>query len=223
MRYRLAIFDFDGTLASSLDSIHSCMCEAFAAFGIRTPSREDVRATVGLTLEESVSILGDGKVSTSQVHEVVEEYRRIHDAKGGEGVKLFEGAGKLLEELPSHNIKSVLVSNKGRKAMNALLDRLRIWAFFDLTLSAEDVARNKPDPKLFLQDIAPHFDGIPKKETLVIGDTVVDLRFAKAAGLASCWASYGYGDATRCRKLSPDHEVRDLKELRDILRAGTAN
>lgn len=223
MKYRLAIFDFDGTLASSLDSIHTCMCEAFVKFGIRTPSREDVRATVGLTLEESVNILGDSKVPTTRIHEIVEEYRRIHDAKGVAGVKLFEGAGKLLEELPSHNIKSVLVSNKGRKGLNALLDRLRIWAFFDLTLSAEDVARNKPDPKLFTQDIAPHFDGIPKKETLVIGDTDVDIRFAKAAGLASCWASYGYGDQAKCRKLGPDYEVRDLKELRDILRAGRTN
>jgi phosphoglycolate phosphatase len=223
MKYRLAIFDFDGTLATTLDSIHTCICEAFAAFGIRAPSREAVRATVGLTLEESVNILADGSVSTSRIHEVVKEYRRIHDVKGAAGVKLFEGAGKLLEELPSHNIKSVLVSNKGRKGLNDLLDRLRIRAFFDLTLSAEDVARNKPDPKLFSQDVTPHFSGIPTKETVVIGDTDVDIRFAKAAGLASCWASYGYGDEAKCRKLGPDYEARDLKELRDILRAGRAN
>lgn len=223
MNFRLAIFDFDGTLASTLDSIHTCMCEALAAFGIRAPSREDVRATVGLTLEESVNILGDGKVSTSQIHDVVDEYRRIHNVKGAAGVKLFEGAGKFLEELPSHNIKSVLVSNKGRKGLNTLLEQLRIRAFFDLILGAEDVTRNKPDPKLFSQDIAPHFDGIPKNETLVIGDTDVDIRFAKGAGLASCWASYGYGDEAKCRKLGPDYEVRDLKELRVILRAGSAN
>ena len=223
MKYRLAIFDFDGTLASSLDSIHTCMCEALPAFGIRAPSREDVRATVGLTLEESVNILADGNVSTSQIHEVVEEYRRIHDAKGAAGVKLFDGAGNLLQELACHNIKSVLVSNKGRKGLSTLLDQLRIRAFFDLILGAEDVARNKPDPRLFTQDIAPHFDGIPKKETLVIGDTDVDIRFAKAAGLASCWASYGYGDEAKCRKLRPDYEVANLKELRNILRAGREN
>lgn len=223
MNFRLAIFDFDGTLASTLNSIHTCMCEALAAFGIRAPSREDVRATVGLTLEESVNILGDGKVSTSQIHEVVDEYRRIHNVKGAAGVKVFEGAGRLLKELPSHNIKSVLVSNKGRKGLNTLLDQLRIWAYFDLILGAEDVARNKPDPRLFTQDIAPHFDGIPKNETLVIGDTDVDIRFAKAAGLASCWASYGYGDEAKCRKLGPDFEVADLNALRDILRAGRAN
>lgn len=223
MKYRLAIFDFDGTLASTLDSIHTCICEAFAAFGICAPSREDVRATVGLTLEESVNILANGSVSTSRIHEVLKEYRRIHDVKGAAGVKLFEGAGKLLEELPSHNIKSVLVSNKGRKGLNTLLEQLRIRAYFDLILGAEDVARNKPDPRLFTQDIVPHFDGIPKNETLVIGDTDVDIRFAKAAGLASCWASYGYGDQAKCRKLGPDYAVRDLKELRVILRAGSAN
>lgn len=223
MKYRLAIFDFDGTLAATLDSIHKCMSEALAAFGIRAPSREDVRSTVGLTLEESVSILGAGRVSTSEIQLVVDEYRQIHRVKGAAGVKLFAGAGKLLKELPSYNIKRVLVSNKGRNGLKTLLDRLSISAFFDLTLCAEDVARNKPDPELFTQHIAPNFVDIGKKETLVIGDTDVDIRFAKAAGLGSCWASYGYGDAAKCRKLDPDYEVRDFQELSDILRTGRAN
>jgi phosphoglycolate phosphatase len=57
MKYRLAIFDFDGTLASSLDGICECMTEALTTFGYRAPTREEVRTTVGLTLEESVQIL----------------------------------------------------------------------------------------------------------------------------------------------------------------------
>lgn len=220
MNYRLAIFDLDGTLASSLDAIADCMTDALVAFGVPPPSRDAVRATVGLTLEDSITRLTNGRLARHQLPQAVEFYRELHETKGLALVRLFDGAGKLLEELPSHGLKSVLVSNKGRRALDQLLERLKIWAFFDLTLSAEDADCHKPDPKLFAKHIAPHFAEIPKQEILVVGDTETDIKFAKAAGLASCWVKYGYGDAAKCGKLKPDHEVADIRELRYALWGG---
>ena len=220
MKYRLAIFDFDGTLASSLDGIHASMGDALTTFGYRAPTLDDVRATVGLTLEESVQILTKQRALPTQTPEIVKLYRELHDTKTAPLVTLFDGAVTLLGELPSHGIRSVIVSNKGRKGLAHLLERLKIWAFFDLTLSAEDVVYNKPSPELYTKHIAPHFPAVSKPETIVIGDTEVDIRFAKAAGLATCWAKYGYGDARKCHGLKPDYEIGELRELRDILRAG---
>ena len=222
MKYRLAIFDFDGTLVSSLESITECMTTALNAFGYAVPSPEEVRRTVGLTLEESVSILTKRKVPVAQLPEVVKFYRQLHETKGVASVRLFDGAGKLLEQLPSHGLKSVLVSNKGRRGLNQILERLKIWAFFDLTLSAEDVECNKPDPQLYARYIAPHFADIAKQQSIVVGDTETDLQFARAAGLASCWVRYGYGDPAKCHKLKPDHEVDNLEELNNVLRGGKA-
>ncbi len=51
MKYRLAIFDFDGTLASSLDGISACMTDALTAYGYAAPSLDEVRATVGRLLQ----------------------------------------------------------------------------------------------------------------------------------------------------------------------------
>lgn len=220
MKYRLAIFDFDGTLASSVEGITACMTATLTAFGYAAPSLEEVKATVGLTLEDSVRILTKRKVPSAQLPAVVKLYRDLHDAKGAPSIKLFDGAVSLLEKLPSHGIKSVLVSNKGRKSLEHLLEKLRIWAFFDLMLSAEDVEHQKPAPELYSRHIAPQFAKIPQSETLVIGDGEIDIRFAKVAGLSSCWARYGYGDAAKCRALHPDYEIGNLEELRDILRAG---
>jgi len=220
MKYRLAIFDFDGTLASSLDGISACMAETFIKLGYRPPSLEEVKATVGLTLEDSLRILTKRKISDADLAVFVKIYREIHDPKAGAGVRLFDGVVRLLEELPSHGIGSVLVSNKGRKALEQLLERLKIWPFFDLMLSAEEAKYTKPSPELYSRDIAPHFPKIPGSETLVIGDAEIDIRFAKAAGLACCWANYGYGDAAKCRALRPDFEIGQIVELREILRGG---
>jgi phosphoglycolate phosphatase len=212
MKYRLAIFDFDGTLVSSLDGISACMTDAY--------SLDEVRATVGLTLEDSVRILTKGRVSDAQLPAVVQLYRELHDTKAASSIKLFDGVVELLEELPSHGIKSALVSNKGRKGLDHLLEGFRIWAFFDLVFSAEDVRFNKPKPELYSKHIAPHFAKVLASDTIVIGDAEVDLRFARATGLACCWARYGYGDEAKCRALHPDYEIGKIGELRDILRGG---
>ncbi|HEY6375047.1 MAG TPA: HAD hydrolase-like protein, partial [Edaphobacter sp.] len=47
----------------------------------------------------------------------------------------------------------------------------------------------------------------------VVGDTETDILFAKNANLLSCWATYGYGDARRCKALSPDFELHKLTDL----------
>jgi len=97
---------------------------------------------------------------------------------------------------------------------------LRIWAFFDLVISAEDVEHNKPKPELYLRHIAPYFAKIPQSDTIVIEDAEIDIRFAKAAGLNCCWVRYGYGDAAKCHALRSEYEIAKISELRDILRGG---
>ena len=54
MRIKLIIFDLDGTLASSIEGINACMGKALQLFGYRRPSQDKVRATIGLTLEDSI-------------------------------------------------------------------------------------------------------------------------------------------------------------------------
>ncbi|HMD38006.1 MAG TPA: HAD hydrolase-like protein [Candidatus Acidoferrum sp.] len=70
MRYRLAIFDFDGTLASSLGGIWEAMSDTLMAFGYSAPSLEEVRATAGLTLGDSIRSLTKRKASKMQIPQI---------------------------------------------------------------------------------------------------------------------------------------------------------
>jgi phosphoglycolate phosphatase len=58
------ILDFDGTLASSLEGIFACMQETLAHYGFNHPTLEEVRRTVGLTLEESMHLLTQGAAAS---------------------------------------------------------------------------------------------------------------------------------------------------------------
>jgi phosphoglycolate phosphatase len=51
------------------------------------------------------------------------------------------------------------------------------------------------------------------EQILAVGDTEVDILLAKRAGIVCCWASYGYGEAERCRQLKPEHEISSIEQL----------
>jgi phosphoglycolate phosphatase len=55
------------------------------------------------------------------------------------------------------------------------------------------------------------------RRMLMVGDTETDIVFAKASGIACCWASYGYGDMGRCRALAPQYEIAGIADLPPLL------
>ena len=107
--------------------------------------------------------------------------------------------------------------NKGIAAIRRSLDDSGLSGFMDLIFGDEPGLPKKPDPAIVLDHILPRYTDLQRTQILIVGDTEVDIRFAKSAGLASCWASYGYGAAERCRALRPEHEIADIRELPSLV------
>jgi phosphoglycolate phosphatase len=110
-----------------------------------------------------------------------------------------------------------VVSNKGSAAIRRSLDRFELAAFIDLVLGDDAAAPIKPDPALLTDRIAPKFPQIAKARMLMIGDTEVDIRFARAAQIACCWAAYGFGGRSHCEALSPEYVIESIDELSEIV------
>ena len=217
MTPKAIIWDFDGTLASSLAGITSSMREALAAHGFKSPTSEEVRATVGLTLEESMKRLTGGACTEEQVPILDEHYRSLHNSNAAPLTTVFDGVHEVLREARDRGIRSILVSNKGRKGLDQLLEQLKLVGYFADILSAQDVSYRKPDPRLFSLEIAARHSDLSPTDSLVVGDTEADLNFAKDAGLTSCWARYGYGNLDTCRNLRPNYVIESVRELWAVL------
>lgn len=215
---KLAIFDFDGTLVSSIDGIAVCMQSALQRFGYGTPSRDQLRTTVGKTLEESIGILTDFRCPESEIPMVVRAYREMYVEVSSQYTNLFDGAERVLTTLKRNGIKNVLVSNKGSVGLYPLLQKLDISEHFDLVLAADQVCHTKPSAALYDTHIAGAFREIPRDQIIVVGDTASDIRFADNIGAVSCWASYGYGDAGECMNLKPMHVIATVADLLTIAR-----
>ena len=213
MPIKTIILDFDGTLASSLEGIWTCMRETLLHYNFPAPTSQQVRQTIGLTLAESIYRLTEGRCEEPLTSELVKHYRALHATKAAPLTRLFDGAIPTLTELRHSNIFTILVSNKGRAGLHQLIAQLEITDYIDIILSAEDTPHRKPDACLYTDHIAPLLPLTPDSQTLVVGDTETDILFAKNANFLSCWATYGYGNTERCKALSPNFELQSLTDL----------
>jgi len=218
MSIRTVILDFDGTLASSLECIRACFQEALVRSGYAEPTADDVRRTVGLTLEESVRILTQRQCDGAQLGEVVDCYRTLYSEKGRAMAALFPGAKDALTAVKRLGVQIVLVSNKSHKGLCRLTEHLGIGAEVDAMHGVDNGSFRKPDARLFTETIAPLLPEPSGRRVLMVGDTESDILFAQNAGLRACWASYGYGDEAACKALGPEFILADIAQLPRLVR-----
>jgi len=214
--FKAIVFDYDGTLFDTRPAIVHCIQRAFEEENRPIPAREPVMATVktGITLQDTFLTL-DGKLRADRnaINELVRTYRTLYLDESAPFLKPFAGAWKTMEQLHSSGIKCLVVSNKGIAAIRRSLDESGLGEFVDLIFGDEPGLPKKPDPAIVVDHILPRYAELQRAQMLIVGDTETDILFAKSAGLTSCWASYGYGEADRCRALGPEHEIASIGEL----------
>ena len=224
---QLAIFDFDGTLCATHDAIVHCIGLCFEHYGRRAPSSSQIRETIsrGIGLADTFRALDAVGASDNDVLDAwVRIYREYYNSDHGRSrTYLFPNARAVLEAISAAGMGIVVVSNKGEKAIQIALDQFQIKPFISLLICDRPGAKMKPDPACFTEVIQPALGVIPSDQTIVIGDTVADIQFARNIGARSCWVSYGYGEPSQCRALAPDSIVGSLTELGAILGIQTAS
>lgn len=217
--YKALVLDFDGTLASTLEDVASCMVKTFRAFGLSPPATEDVLPTMGLPLEEAfLKLLGD-RSSAQNPQEWARVYRGLYASGGAPQTRLFPGAAGFLARAHANGVQTVLVSNKGEAAIHTTLSRLGILKCITMVLAGDSSGARKPAPALYRREIRPSIRPCADEEVLVVGDTEVDLQFANNCGLDSCWVAYGYGNRQRCLACGPIYVVDSLAQIMQAISA----
>jgi len=219
-RFDLLIFDFDGTLCDTRVAIAHCLKRALAKYGRPIPPPEQMAKIVskGLSLPETMISLDPSlRAHGETVTEMVSAYRSFYRSEGDPLISAFSGTKAALQSVHTSGIKCIVVSNKGVDAIHRSLDRYELAPFIDLVLGDEPEGPIKPDPALLTDRIIPKFPHIAKGRMLMIGDTEVDIKFARAAQIACCWAAYGFGNRQDCTALSPEYVIEAIKELGTIV------
>ena len=215
-QYKLIIFDFDGTLAITHKAIISCIAKTFESFNITPPAAETIRAMIGINLPNTFKILHPG-IEENTIPEWVEIYRSYYRTEGEKQLDLFPGTKQLLQLARKSGLSLGVFSNKHVTFVNLFLKKLKIHGFFDLILGDNGQIIQKPNPTVFYSIIKPLFPELDNSQVLMVGDTAVDLLFAKNAEIDVCWAAYGYGDRAECLALEPTFVIDDISELAAVV------
>lgn len=195
---RLAIFDLDGTLIDSVALIVETVVAAFERAGHTIPDEKSIRAISGITAREALGILAP-ETEPRRVDVIMEIYREEYLRRAGVGREpLFAGAIAALDRLQADPDTILAVATgKGYRGAVTLLESHGIIERFQ-SVQTPDHNRGKPDPEMI--HTAMQKAGVPRQHTVMIGDTVHDMRMAKAAGVGAIGVAWGY------------HEVQELNE-----------
>lgn len=212
---RLVIFDMDGTLVDTVGLIVETMTDAFTSVGESAPDEQAIRAISGITLDEAIGLLAPG-AATDRLAALSESYRRHYRSRAGlDREPLFKGAIEAIDRLRARPDTILAVATgKGYRGAIALLDAHGIRSHFH-SVQTPDHNRGKPDPQMI--ETAMHQAGAGKSETVMIGDTVHDMRMARAAGVAAIGVAWGYHERDELRKAGADAVIETFDDLDHVI------
>lgn len=187
---RLIIFDMDGTLIDSVALIVEATSAAFAAVGEAVPNEAAIRSISGITARDAMAILAP-TAGPERVEELTQSYRNQYMSRaGGAREPLFHGAREALARLrDSDDTILAIATGKGLQGAVTLLTAHGILDWFH-SVETPTHNRGKPDPQML--ETAMHKAGVGVADTVMIGDTVHDMRMAKAGGVGAIGVGWGY-------------------------------
>jgi phosphoglycolate phosphatase len=185
MKYRVLVFDWDGTVIDSPTTIVECMQAASRDLGLPVPQRERASHVIGLGLHEAMRIVAP-QLPGERLPEFVAAYRR-HFVAREDTMRLFAGMYELLQDLSKRRALAI-ATGKSRRGLERALDATRVRRLFAASRCADET-NPKPHPAMLLE-LMEELDADPKG-VLMIGDTSHDMEMARAAGVDGLAVTYG--------------------------------
>jgi len=208
-RFALAIFDCDGVLVDSEPISNRVLAECLTEIGLPTTLEDSLREYKGHSWPECVALFEARLGGPLPEHFGAEFYRRSIAAFERELVAV-PGIHEALERIP---IDTCVASNGRHATMKVTLRKAKlIDRFAGRIFSAQDVARPKPFPDLYLHAAA--LRGAAAERCVVIEDSARGIRAGVAAGMTVL----GYAAAGGAQELAAAgarvfHDMRELPEL----------
>jgi phosphoglycolate phosphatase len=210
----LIVFDLDGTLIDSRRDIADSANDVLQQYGYPPHSEEAIGAMVGdgapVLIARAFAAAG-AAVPADALH----RFLAIYGSRLVRHTRPYPGVPELLRDLDRRATLAVL-TNKPHAATCSILDELGLSRFFHArVLGGDGSFPRKPAPDGLLNLMAaaaaaPH-------TTLMVGDSIVDIRTARAAHTRACLAQYGFGCTAPAEAALIDGDVA-INEPLDLLR-----
>ena len=214
--YETVVFDLDGTLVDTIGLIVDSYQHAFRTVLGRQEDERRIRAWIGQPLLRCFQ-----EASPAHADELFAAYTEWNEANTTRLVRGYAGIPELLGELAGAGVRVAVATSKRRPPAARALELTGLTSLVPVLVTMEDTPVHKPDPTplLFAVDLA---GGEPGRAAYV-GDAAVDLRAARAAGMAGVGVLWGAGEEADLRAERPSAVCAQVSALRSVLLAERAS
>ena len=216
--YKACIFDLDGTLTDTLDSLVFSVNATLEEMELPPITREQCRMFVGngakVLMEKALKEGGD--CEASRLAEAMERYARIFDENCTYHVIPYEGIERLLQELKRQGRKLAVLSNKPDAQAVKVVESVFGKELFDSIQGQRDDVPRKPDPAAALA-VARRL-GASESESVYIGDSEVDVATGRAANMLTVGVTWGFRGREGLIEAGAPCIVRSPEEIMKLIK-----
>ncbi len=221
MAIRAVMLDLDGTLLDTALDIAVAANEMLAELGRPPCSIDAIRRYIGRGIPNLIKRCLAGRLDAADdpapaPAAALAIFRSRYAASNGRHATIYPGVVAGLRDMREQGLRLACVTNKATDFTLPLLAASGLDAWFERVVCGDTLARNKPDP-LPLLHICGEF-GMQPAEVLLVGDSLNDVKAARAAGCPVFCVPYGYNEGEDVRKLDCDAIVATLAEASSRIR-----
>lgn len=190
--YKACVFDLDGTLTDTLESLTLSVNLTLEEMGLATITDQQCRLFVGngarVLLQKALEVSGD--TQAERIEEAMLRYGRIFDQHCTYHVVPYEGIREMLAEIKQEGYHLAVLSNKPHRQTISVVESVFGKEVFELIQGQRDGVPRKPDPTAVL-DILKQLEVLPE-HAVYIGDSEVDIATGLAAGMQTVGVTWGF-------------------------------
>ncbi|HYD52064.1 MAG TPA: HAD hydrolase-like protein [Gemmatimonadaceae bacterium] len=207
MPYRLAIFDFDGTLADSIAIVLAAMNEAAARWGFERVDAErlrELRRLGPLEIAERIRF-------PMWKSPVIARFIRRRVAEQHEQLRLFPGVPEMLDGVLARGVTVAIVSSNAEATVRRVLGAPLAGRVAYYGCGGSVLGKRR-----FLRQALAR-TGVPFAQAIKIGDEIRDLEAARAERIAFGGVAWGYAEPDALRARGADHLFERVEEIAAVV------
>jgi len=210
----LLIFDLDGTLIDSKADLANSVNATLAHMGRPPISNELVSSYVGSGAPVLMRRVLGNRATEAELQHALEYFLAYYRAHMLDSTALYPGVKSALDRLHKAHVQLSVLTNKPAPFSMALLAGLGLREHFFRVYGGNSFAEKKPSPVGI--DALLTESGIPRDRAMMVGDSAVDIRTARNAGIQACGVTYGFQPES-FHNDPPDVLVDRMEDLAELL------
>lgn len=211
MKIELVVFDLDGTLVDSQETIYKTTLRALKEVNINHQMPvEEFNKMIGLHFEDIFQRFG---FKVPDFDQFIKIYKGLYFDFIGTSI-VYPHVESTIDYLREEGIKISLLTTKSQEQAEDILKHFNLYEKFDFVMGRRPGIAHKPSPEP-LQFICGQLK-IDVANTLIVGDSEMDVQCGKNTFAQTCAVTYGYRTKEELELQKPDYIIDNLSDLKEI-------